>query len=139
MSLKPNECYYIYNRDGLILYSIEHPAPETTEDTLRSHNQNFVIGPKKHVGSIFVDTSKKVVKDRSELPASWNGTNTVPADGVSSISLNSPNGTKVFIEEDEAGVVVNGSFEIAAEIPGEYDVRLELWPYLPKNLTFTAV
>lgn len=140
MSLKPNECYYIYRPDGFILYTIEHPAPETTEQTLLSHNHTFVIGPKLQLDTIYVDTVKKKVKTRVELSAAWNGSNTVAADGSSLISFTAPAGTQVFIEGDEAGVVdANGIFEIAAEIPGEYDIRLDLWPYLSKNLIFTAV
>lgn len=137
--LQPGQSYFIYDDQGCIIFTIDHPAPTGMEDVLRQRGHKFTIGEKTETPvRFYVDKNK--VMERVPIVAEWQGDTTIPADGVSTLNLVSTPKAKVFVEGDEAGKVdKDGRFTVAAVIPGTYDVRVELWPFLPTHLTFEAV
>jgi hypothetical protein len=91
------------------------------------------IGPATHYapGSVLTQRPSPLVQfDKT----------TIVADGQDHVLFHSvPIGATVLVDEVPAGVVDDGVYEFASEVPGTFKVRLSAWPHLDAVLEITAI
>lgn len=137
----PRMSIIVYDGDtGRCLYSVHAPVRQAMIDFYHESSIKFVYfpgdtPPETIMQTSYVDTATGKLTDRPsiETPAEIS----ITADGVETVRITVPQPCTARLDGVNS-VITEGFIDIAADMPAEYVLEIEQWPYLDKTVRITA-
>lgn len=129
-----------YSDNGRITHIINDPVPEGMEQVLNDNNCRFIVisgadgaSDLNALRDCFIDNQTVHLRPRFTLP----DTVTVLANGIDEYTVTGlPAGTVVKVNGETH--IIDGDFIIASDMPAEYEMEFECWPYIPHTMKVLA-
>jgi hypothetical protein len=125
----------VNGRTGKILRTGNCPERMVYLQEIAAHEVAFAEAADDQLHYYDIATAQRM--DRPPMQAALSAS-TVPADGVSEVSLTGLPIPCVVRVEQTTYHVPDGRLDISFDLPGRYVLRVEAFPYLPAELEVTA-
>jgi hypothetical protein len=134
--------FLVYSETGFVQNMMHEPVDDTYVERVRSFGFNVKRVPDawmadKTAADIWVDpaTEEEQVRPLLEIHLSRTA---IKADGKRLATITGlPRPCTVLIN-GETHVIGDGRLDLVSDMPGDYEIRIDQWPYLPWSATVSA-